>query len=113
MRLAHVSDVHVLEPLSMTDGYGLDIRFLSFGRRLDAQGRLRKLARALAAAKRNAADHVVVSGDLTESATPAQFELLAAALSAGPYASWLPGTARSSSSTAPASYPSTFRSRSR
>jgi 3',5'-cyclic AMP phosphodiesterase CpdA len=82
MRLAHVSDVHVLESGGR---YGLDVRFLSLGRRLDAEGRLRKLSRAFSAAARNAAHHVVVSGDLTESGTPGQFEALAEALHSAPF----------------------------
>jgi len=80
LRIAHVSDVHVLETHPGAS-YGLDVRFLSFGRRLDAQARVRKLVAAIVRAQACGAHHVVVTGDLTESGTDAQFETLAEALS--------------------------------
>ena len=55
-------------------GYSMGHRFLSFGRPLDAVGRRRKLAHALSAARRVGADHVVISGDLTEIGSPGEFE---------------------------------------
>jgi 3',5'-cyclic AMP phosphodiesterase CpdA len=78
IRIAHVSDAHVLD-LRPGASHGIDVRFLSFGRRLDAQSRAKKL---VAAVRRGAAcaDHVVVTGDLTESGSDAQFEALAEAL---------------------------------
>jgi 3',5'-cyclic AMP phosphodiesterase CpdA len=80
LRIAHVSDVHVLEMRPPGGAsYALDVRFLSFGRRLDAQARVRKLLAAIHRALRAAA-HVVVTGDLTESGTDGQFEALAVAL---------------------------------
>jgi 3',5'-cyclic AMP phosphodiesterase CpdA len=82
MRIAHVSDVHILDrrPSGQRSRYDLGVRFLSFGRPLDAHARARKLTSALKAAERGGADHVVVSGDLTESGVPAQFEELAGVL---------------------------------
>src|SRR6478672_8144755 len=77
LRIAHVSDVHVLETRA---SYGLDVRFLSFGRRLDAQARVRKLVAAIVRARACGAHHTVVTGDLTESGSDAQFEALAEAL---------------------------------
>lgn len=56
------------------------VRFLSFGRPLDAVGRQRKLRRALRTAKQVGAHHVVVSGDLTEIGAPGEFETLAETL---------------------------------
>jgi 3',5'-cyclic AMP phosphodiesterase CpdA len=53
---------------------------LSLGRALDAGARRKKLVRSLRTAVRSGADHVIVSGDLTESGTPEQFEALADAL---------------------------------
>lgn len=80
LRIAHVSDVHVLEMRPPGGAsYGMDVRFLSFGRRLDAQARVKKLVRAIDRAMR-CADHVVVTGDLTESGSDGQFEALALAL---------------------------------
>ena len=74
-RIAHLSDLHLLDP--HPDGsrsYGFDVRFVSLGRKLDARARMRKVSRALEAAHRAGVDHVVVSGDLTETGTPQQFE---------------------------------------
>jgi 3',5'-cyclic AMP phosphodiesterase CpdA len=83
LRIAHVSDVHVLETQPGAS-YGLDVRFLSFGRRLDAQARVRKLVAAITRAQSCGAHHVVVTGDLTESGSAAQFEALAEALAPFP-----------------------------
>ncbi len=77
VRLAHVSDVHTLEKRRRFD---LDVRFVSFGRELDAALRMRKLAAALDVAKRACADHIVISGDLTETGTQEQFETFAETL---------------------------------
>ena len=87
LRIAHVSDVHILDrrpggPRS----YQTAVRFLSLGRRLDAHRRVRSLLRALLAAKRAGAEHVVVSGDLTESGADAQFDELGGALAEAPFA---------------------------
>src|SRR5215472_7943016 len=80
-RIAHLSDVHILEPRpSSSRLHELTLKFLSFGRVLDPQGRIRKLRDALLYAKRGGADHIVVSGDLTEVGTPGQFETFAEVL---------------------------------
>ncbi len=81
-RIAHLSDAHVLDPRpSRTrSGWSMRTRFLSFGRPLDAEGRRRKLGRALECAKRVGANHVVVSGDLTEVGAPGEYETLAEVL---------------------------------
>jgi 3',5'-cyclic AMP phosphodiesterase CpdA len=81
-RIAHISDVHLLAPRPQggPGGHDLRVRFLSFGRALDAAARRKKLLRSLRTAMRSGADHVVVSGDLTESGTEAQFEALAEVL---------------------------------
>jgi 3',5'-cyclic AMP phosphodiesterase CpdA len=79
-RIAHLSDVHTLEPSKRAYGWGL--KFVSIHRPLDATARLRKLARALAAARQSGADHVVISGDLTEMGTEAQFAAFAEVLAA-------------------------------
>jgi 3',5'-cyclic-AMP phosphodiesterase len=78
-RIAHLSDVHVLEPNPSRSRmrYSLGIHVASIGRPLDASARERKLGRALDAAKRSGADHVVISGDLTELGTKEQFERFA------------------------------------
>jgi Icc protein len=81
-RIAHLSDVHMLDarPSRARSGHSMGHRFLSFGRPLDAVGRRRKLAHALSAARRVGADHVVISGDLTEIGAPGEFECLAEGL---------------------------------
>ncbi len=76
-RIAHISDIHILEP---SRSFGFDTRFVSFGRPLDAQDRVRKLQRAVATGRRAGATHFVMSGDLTEVGTPAQFEAFAGGL---------------------------------
>ena len=60
--------------------YDLRVRLLSFGRRLDALARVKKLVRSLDSAQKGGAEHYVISGDLTESGTSAQFEQFAEAL---------------------------------
>jgi 3',5'-cyclic AMP phosphodiesterase CpdA len=56
------------------------VRFLSFGRRLDALERRRKLDRAITAARRAGADYFIFSGDLTEYGNDSEYECLAEAL---------------------------------
>jgi Icc protein len=81
-RIAHLSDVHMLDARSGRSGpeWSMRHRFLSFGRPLDVQGRRRKLAHALSAARRVGAGHVVISGDLTEVGSPSEYESLAEVL---------------------------------
>jgi len=81
-RIAHLSDVHMLDARPKRDrsGYSMGHRFLSLGRPLDALGRRSKLTRALSSARRVGADHLVISGDLTEIGSPGEFECLAETL---------------------------------
>jgi 3',5'-cyclic AMP phosphodiesterase CpdA len=76
--LAHLSDLHVLAP-KRAQGRSLElgIRFVSFGRALDADARRRKVTRALLSASKAGAGHVAITGDLTETGSPEQFEALA------------------------------------
>jgi 3',5'-cyclic AMP phosphodiesterase CpdA len=53
---------------------------VSIGRPLDAVSRRKKLRSGLRAARRSGAQHLVISGDLTEMGTPAQYEVLAETL---------------------------------
>jgi Icc protein len=78
-RIVHLSDAHVLDPRpSRTrSGWSMQVRFLSIGRPLDAVGRRQKLVRSLDLARRVGANHVVISGDLTEIGTPGEYETLA------------------------------------
>ncbi len=77
MRIAHLSDLHILEASARQ---GLDVRFVSLGRRVDAEDRLDKARGAIAHARVAGAEHFLFTGDLTETGAPAQFEALAALL---------------------------------
>jgi Icc-related predicted phosphoesterase len=81
-RIAHISDVHMLDPnpSRTRSGFSMRVRFLSFGRPLDAEGRKRKLRRSLETAQRVGAQHFVLSGDLTEVGSPGEYETLAEVL---------------------------------
>ena len=81
-RIAHLSDVHILDSRAGTQKarYRLATRFVSLGRGADPKDRTRKLARALASAKANGADHFVISGDLTEVGEESEFEHFAEVL---------------------------------
>jgi len=74
MLIAHITDMHLLE---RTERHAFDVRFVSLGRRLDAEDRLAKARRAIATARAAGAEHYVFTGDLTETGTLAQFEVLA------------------------------------
>src|SRR5260221_3335929 len=81
-RIAHLSDAHMLDPRPSRTraGWSMQTRFLSFGRPLDAEGRRRKLRRALDTARRVGSNHFGLSGDLTEVGTPGEYETLAQVL---------------------------------
>jgi 3',5'-cyclic AMP phosphodiesterase CpdA len=81
-RIAHLSDVHMLEPRPGRSGarYDLSTRFVSLGRKLDARCRAKKLTRAFSAAAHAGASHFVLSGDLTEMGTAGEFEAFAEVL---------------------------------
>ena len=79
-RIAHLSDVHMLDPRMSGSRYRIATRAVSLGRAVDPKGRADKFRRALAAARASGADHIVISGDLTELGDPAEMEHLAAVL---------------------------------
>lgn len=82
--LAHLSDLHLLEAEHGLRS-GLPRRrlaYLSAGRRHDAEDRRRRALRALVTARKSGADHVLVTGDLTEDGIEAQYEVLAEVLHA-------------------------------
>lgn len=77
MRLiAHISDVHMLDSQAKRSSarYRFATRAVGLGRPIDPRGRAKKLSRALAAAKASGAEHVVISGDLTEIGDAREFE---------------------------------------
>lgn len=75
--VAHVTDLHLIERTHARRSLGAKarLRFLGAGRPIDAEARVATAREALRRAGR--ADHVVVTGDLTEDGHPEQFELLA------------------------------------
>jgi Icc protein len=81
MRIAHLSDVHLLESgLAVGSAYTWSTRLVSYARALEPRSRARKLSRALSAAVAKGATHIVISGDLTEIGSDAQFEAFAQSL---------------------------------
>ena len=83
IRLAHLSDIHLLDENHGSRPFSERLRLstLSFGRRLDHRERKGRLLDALEAALDARADHIVITGDLTEDGHPAQFAALAEVLS--------------------------------
>lgn len=81
-RIAHLSDVHVLDPgvHRSPTRYRVAARVVGLGRAIDPRSRATKLLRSLRSASQSGASHVVISGDLTELGSPAEFEHLAALL---------------------------------
>lgn len=75
-RIAHLSDVHTLDPQHRRSStrYRFATKVVSMGRAVDPTSRARKLTRALAVAKASGADHVVITGDLTEMGDASEFE---------------------------------------
>jgi 3',5'-cyclic AMP phosphodiesterase CpdA len=78
IRIAHISDLHLLEPNIERRSFRDRVRlgYLSLFRPIDVAARMRRARRALEEAKRVGFDHLVISGDLTEDGTTAQFEQL-------------------------------------
>lgn len=74
-RIAHISDVHTLDAERHRSNarYRAATALVGLGRPADPRLRARKLTRALAAAKASGADHVVITGDLTEIGEAAEF----------------------------------------
>jgi len=86
-RVAHLSDIHLIAPISTRSAYPFRSRAVGMGRASDPSLRSRKLARALEAVVASGADHLVISGDLTELGDDAEFELFAEVLADAPLAS--------------------------
>ncbi|MGZ3477573.1 MAG: metallophosphoesterase family protein [Polyangiales bacterium] len=86
-RIAHLSDLHLLESqMSMRALHDrLRLSFLSLARPVDPALNRGRFAKALKAARDARADHVVISGDLTEDGKSGQFEVLAEILDESDY----------------------------
>jgi len=81
-RIAHVSDLHLVERTHATRR-GLSevrLRYLSFGRPIDFEARVVCAREALRLALASHPDHLCITGDLTEDGIDAQFEVLAEVL---------------------------------
>jgi len=78
-RIAHLSDLHLVEDDWSTRPMKerLRLSFLTFLRAIDPADRRARVTNALRRAREAKAAHVVVTGDLTEDGTDAQFENLA------------------------------------
>jgi len=81
LRVAHLSDVHLTAARSVRRAYGLRCRAVRFGRPSDPSLRAVRLRAALEAVVAAGADHLVLSGDLTELGDDAEFEMFAEVLS--------------------------------
>ena len=77
--IAQLTDLHLLEDNYADRPFGPRARlsFLSFGRSLDPAERKKRVADALHEVRTSGADHLLVTGDLTEDEHLAQFEILA------------------------------------
>jgi 3',5'-cyclic AMP phosphodiesterase CpdA len=86
-KLAHLSDLHLIEEnyTSRRRAHRFRLEYLSIARPIDAAKRRRGAARALEQAWRSGADHLVITGDLTEDGVDAQFEVLGAVLAESPW----------------------------
>lgn len=80
-RIAHITDLHLVEHDydRRSAGDRRRLQYLNTGRDIDPARRRSKAVAALRLAAR--ADHAVITGDLTEDGTPAQFEAVAEVLS--------------------------------
>ena len=82
MRIAHISDLHLLEPgaAQRTGAARLRLEWLTFGRTRSPERVRRRALWALRAARDSDARHLIATGDLTEDGVDAQFEALAEVL---------------------------------
>lgn len=81
--IAHLSDLHLIEDNHgrRSSAHRFRLAYLSLARPLDAARRRLAAARALDKAWNSGADHLVITGDLTEDGMDVQFEVLAEVLS--------------------------------
>lgn len=88
MLLAHLSDLHLLERdhASRVGFARRRLQIMNIGFPVDAEARLKRAVAALTMARR--ADHLVLTGDLTEDGASGQFAVLAEALRVS---GWEPG----------------------
>jgi Icc protein len=82
MRIAHLSDLHLLEPDPRRRNLIERVRlgYLSLLRPIDVEARFKRALGAVTHARERGFDHLVISGDLTEDGTAEQFEEVARVL---------------------------------
>jgi 3',5'-cyclic AMP phosphodiesterase CpdA len=87
-QVAHLSDLHLLEDdhEARRGAARRRLAYISLGRAYEPHARRQRAAAALAASKRSGADHLVLTGDLTEDGVEAQFVILAELLAASGWA---------------------------
>jgi len=87
-QVAHLSDLHLLEDDHQVRRGTARRRlaYISLGRAYEPRARRQRAAGALASSKRSGADHLVLTGDLTEDGVEAQFVILAELLDASGWA---------------------------
>jgi 3',5'-cyclic-AMP phosphodiesterase len=87
-QVAHLSDLHLLEDCheARRGEARRRLKYISLGRPYDPRARRSRAAVALAASRRSGADHLVMTGDLTEDGIEAQFAILAELLDASGWA---------------------------
>src|SRR5690606_13605234 len=76
--IAQLSDLHLIaEPDKTSMSSRMREALLGLGHRATADVRRQRARRALARARASSADHIVITGDLTETGTAAEFEVVA------------------------------------
>lgn len=87
-RVAHLSDLHLLEDNhdARRGAARRRLAYISLGRAYEPRARRERAGSALTAARRSGADHLVLTGDLTEDGIEAQFAILAELLGASGWA---------------------------
>jgi 3',5'-cyclic-AMP phosphodiesterase len=79
MKIAHLSDLHLLEDSFHQRPWATRFRaeFLSVGRPLDPKERRNRFRNALRSVRESGAEHLIITGDLTEDGVESQFEVVA------------------------------------
>jgi 3',5'-cyclic AMP phosphodiesterase CpdA len=81
-KIAHLTDLHLVEEnhTQRSGAHRFRLSWLTLLRPLEPEKRRRRAVTALEQALASGADHLVLTGDLTEDGVPAQFEVLASVL---------------------------------
>lgn len=81
-KIAHLSDLHLVEqdPSRRSRAHRFRLSWLTMLCPLDIERRRRRALEAFEQAYASGADHLVITGDLTEDGMPGQFEMLASVL---------------------------------